>query len=463
MLSISVKDLYTQTMNYEGKLISLSGWVKTIRGSKSFSFVELNDGTFMKNVQIVLDNTLVNFDEVVKLPLSSSIRVEGTVVLTPNANQNFEIHAKEIKIEGTSELDYPLQKKRHSFEYLRTIAHLRPRTNTFFAVFKVRSLVSFAIHQFLQEQGFIYVHTPLITSSDSEGAGEMFRVTTLDLENLPKNEDGSVNVSEDFFKKETNLTVSGQLPAEAFALAYRNVYTFGPTFRAENSHTTRHASEFWMVEPEMAFADLKDIIQVAEALIKYVIDYVLKKAPEEMEFFNKFIDKELMERLTLALTSEFASITYTKAIEILKEATVKFEHPVDWGTDLQTEHERYICEEVFKKPVFITDYPKEIKAFYMRNNDDGKTVAATDLLVPGIGELIGGSQREERVDQLEKKMEEFHLSKEEYQWYLDLRRYGGTKHSGFGIGLERLLMYITGMSNIRDVIPYPRTPGRADF
>jgi asparaginyl-tRNA synthetase len=461
--SVVVKDLYAKTDQYEGQVVRLSGWVKTIRASKAFGFIEVNDGTFFKNVQIVMEESLENYQEVAKLPISSSILVEGTLVLTPNANQKFEIKATQVVIEGTSHVDYPLQKKRHSFEYLRTIAHLRPRTNTFFAVFKVRSLISFAIHQFFQERGFINVQTPIITGSDAEGAGEMFRVTTMDLNNPPKNEEGQVDFSEDFFKKSTNLTVSGQLQAEAFALAFRNVYTFGPTFRAENSHTARHAAEFWMVEPEMAFADLKDIIALGEDMVKYVISYVLENAKEEMAFFNQFIDKELIERLTHALNSDFAVITYTEAVEILTKADVKFEYPVSWGTDLQTEHERYICETVYQKPVFITDYPKEIKAFYMRMNDDGKTVAATDLLVPGIGELIGGSQREEREEVLAQKMEEVGLAGEEYQWYLELRKYGGTKHSGFGVGLERLIMYITGMTNIRDVIPYPRTPGRADF
>jgi asparaginyl-tRNA synthetase len=461
--SVVVKDLYAKTDQYEGQAVRLSGWVKTIRASKAFGFIEVNDGTFFKNVQIVMEESLENYQEVAKLPISSSILVEGTLVLTPNANQKFEIKATQVVIEGTSHVDYPLQKKRHSFEYLRTIAHLRPRTNTFFAVFKVRSLISFAIHQFFQERGFINVQTPIITGSDAEGAGEMFRVTTMDINNPPKNDEGQVDFSEDFFKKSTNLTVSGQLQAEAFALAFRNVYTFGPTFRAENSHTARHAAEFWMVEPEMAFADLKDIIALGEDMVKYVINYVLENAKEEMAFFNQFIDKELIERLTHALNSDFAVITYTEAVEILTKADVKFEYPVSWGTDLQTEHERYICETVYQKPVFITDYPKEIKAFYMRMNDDGKTVAATDLLVPGIGELIGGSQREEREEVLAQKMEEVGLAGEEYQWYLELRKYGGTKHSGFGVGLERLIMYITGMTNIRDVIPYPRTPGRADF
>ncbi|MHC0037633.1 asparagine--tRNA ligase [Pseudoneobacillus sp. C159] len=461
--SVVVKELYAQTDQYDGQLVRLSGWVKTIRASKAFGFIEVNDGTFFKNVQIVMEDSLENYQEVSKLPISSSILVEGTLLLTPNANQKFEIKATKIEIEGTSHVDYPLQKKRHSFEYLRTIAHLRPRTNTFFAVFKVRSLISFALHQFFQEKGFINVQTPIITGSDAEGAGEMFRVTTIDLNHPPKDEEGQVDFNEDFFKKSTNLTVSGQLQAEAFALAFRNVYTFGPTFRAENSHTARHAAEFWMVEPEMAFAELKDIIVLAEDMVKYVINYVLENAPEEMAFFNQFIDKELLERLNHAVSSDFATITYTEAIEILSKADVKFEYPVSWGTDLQTEHERYICETVYQKPVFITDYPKDIKAFYMRMNEDGKTVAATDLLVPGIGELIGGSQREEREEVLAKKMEEVGLSGEEYQWYLELRKYGGTKHSGFGIGLERLIMYITGMTNIRDVIPYPRTPGRADF
>ncbi|MFD2446455.1 asparagine--tRNA ligase [Bacillus sp. CGMCC 1.16607] len=458
-----IKDLYANPESYEGKSIILTGWVKNIRDSKAFGFIELSDGSFFKSVQIVFDQSLENFDEVVKASLSSTLQIEGQFILTPESKQPFEIKATNIEIQGTSNKDYPLQKKRHTFEYLRTIAHLRPRTNTFYAVFKVRSLASQAIHKFFQEKGFVYVHTPVITGSDTEGAGEMFRVTTLDLANVPKDENGNVNLQEDFFKKETNLTVSGQLTAEAFALAFCNVYTFGPTFRAENSNTSRHAAEFWMVEPEMAFADINDIMALAEDMIKYVVQFVLENAKEEMEFFNSFVDKELLSRLENTLSSEFAKITYTEAIDLLKEAKESFEYPVEWGIDLQTEHERYLCEKVFKKPMFLTDYPKDIKAFYMRSNDDQKTVAATDLLVPGIGELVGGSQREEREDELLKKINEFGLVEEDYNWYLELRKYGGTKHSGFGIGLERLIMYLTGMTNIRDVIPFPRTPGNAEF
>ena len=458
-----IKDLYRNLENYVNQQVQISGWVRTVRDSKTFGFIEVHDGSFFKGVQIVFDEQLANFKEITKLPISSSIRVEGDFILTPQAKQPFEIKATAISIEGTSSVDYPLQKKRHSFEYLRTIAHLRPRTNTFSAVFRVRSLASYAIHKFFQDKGFVYVHTPIITGSDTEGAGEMFRVTNLDLNNLPKNEEGQVDSTKDFFNKETNLTVSGQLSAEAFALAFRNVYTFGPTFRAENSNTARHAAEFWMIEPEVAFAELPDIMDLAEEMVKYVIQYVLEEAPEEMNFFNSFVDKGLLERLNNAHTAEFGRVTYTEAIELLKNSGESFAYPVEWGLDLQTEHERYLCEKIFNKPVFVTDYPKEIKAFYMRLNEDQKTVAATDLLVPGIGELVGGSQREEREEILAAKINELGMSEEDYWWYLELRKYGGTKHSGYGLGFERLIMYLTGMSNIRDVIPFPRTTGNAEF
>ncbi|SDY45367.1 asparaginyl-tRNA synthetase [Proteiniborus ethanoligenes] len=458
-----LKDIYRQQHDYLDKTVKISGWVRTIRSSKSFGFIEINDGSFFKNIQIVFDESLSNFEEVSKYPISSALSIEGTLVETPNAKQPFEIKAEKIELEGVSSQDYPLQKKRHSMEYLRTIAHLRPRSNTFSAVFRVRSLAAYAIHKFFQERGFVYVHTPIITGSDAEGAGEMFRVSTLDLLNVPKTEGGKVDFTEDFFGKETNLTVSGQLEAESYALAFRNVYTFGPTFRAENSNTARHAAEFWMIEPEIAFADLKDDMELAEDMLKYIIEYVLENAPEEMEFFNSFIDKGLIERLTNIVNSDFGSITYTEAIELLEKVKDRFEYPVEWGCDLQTEHERYLTEEVFKKPVFVINYPKDIKAFYMRLNDDNKTVAAMDLLVPGIGEIIGGSQREERLEILEKRMEEMDLDKREYWWYLELRKYGGTKHAGFGLGFERAIMYLTGMSNIRDVIPFPRTVNSAEF
>ncbi|MFJ7725814.1 asparagine--tRNA ligase [Neobacillus sp. NPDC097160] len=458
-----IKDLYRNTESYIDQKVQLSGWIRTIRDSKTFGFIELNDGSFFKGVQIVFDEQLENFKDIAKLPISSSIKVVGDFIHTPTAKQPFEIKATDIFVEGTSNVDYPLQKKKHSFEYLRTIAHLRPRTNTFSAVFRVRSLASYAIHKFFQDKGFVYVHSPIITGSDTEGAGEMFRVTALDMDNLPKNEEGKTDLSKDFFNRETNLTVSGQLSAEAFALAFRNVYTFGPTFRAENSNTARHAAEFWMIEPELAFAELPDIMDSAEEMVKYVIGFVLEQAPEEMDFFNSFIEKGLLERLNNAHKANFGRVTYTEAIEMLKESGETFAYPVEWGLDLQTEHERYLCEKVFKRPVFVTDYPKEIKAFYMRLNEDNKTVAATDLLVPGIGELIGGSQREEREDILAGKINELGMTEEEYWWYLELRKYGGTKHSGYGLGFERLIMYLTGMSNIRDVIPFPRTPGNAEF
>lgn len=458
-----VRDLYKETSKYDNKDIIISGWVRTLRGSKNFGFIELNDGTYFKNIQIVFDDSLDNFSEIAKFPISTSIIVEGTLEITPNAKQPFEIKAKDIKIEGKSTNDYPLQKKRHTFEYLREIAHLRPRSNTFSAVFRIRSLTAFAIHKFFQERGFVYVNTPIITGSDCEGAGDMFKVTTMDLNNVPRNEEDKIDYSKDFFGKETNLTVSGQLEAESYALAFRNIYTFGPTFRAENSNTARHASEFWMIEPEIAFADLEDDMELAEDMIKYIINYVRENAPEEMNFFNKFIDKDLFNRLDNVVNSRFEKITYTEAIELLKKADKEFKFPVEWGVDLQTEHERYITEEVFKKPVFVTNYPKEIKAFYMRLNDDEKTVAAMDLLVPGVGEIIGGSQREERTEILENRISELGLNKEDYWWYLDLRKFGGTRHAGYGLGFERMIMYMTGMSNIRDVISFPRTPKSAEF
>ncbi|SHK66155.1 asparagine--tRNA ligase [Tepidibacter formicigenes] len=463
MKSVLVKEIYRESEKYANQTVKISGWIRTLRSSKVFGFIEVNDGSFFKNIQVVFEEDLDNFKEISKLPISSSIVVEGKLVLTPEAKQPFEIKASKIIIEGYSSSDYPLQKKRHTLEFLRTIAHLRPRSNTFSAVFRVRSIAAYAIHKFFQERGFVYTHTPIITGSDCEGAGEMFRVSTLDMKNAPMKEDGSIDFSKDFFGKETNLTVSGQLEGEAYALAFRNIYTFGPTFRAENSNTARHASEFWMIEPEIAFADLNDYMNLAEDMMKYLITYVMENVPEEMEFFNKFIDKNLLDRLNNVVNSEFGRITYTEAIEILKKSGKEFEYPVEWGCDLQTEHERYLTDEVFKKPVFVTDYPKDIKSFYMRLNDDNKTVAAADLLVPGVGEIIGGSQREERLDVLEKRMEEMELNKEDYWWYLELRKYGGTKHAGYGLGFERAIMYLTGISNIRDVIPFPRTPKNAEF
>ena len=463
MKDLSVKDLFRETKSYENKEIVLEGWVRTVRDSKNFGFIELNDGTFFKNVQIVFNDKLNNFDEIRKLTISSSIKVTGILVITENAKQPFEIQASKIEIENLSDSSYPLQKKRHSFEYLRTIAHLRPRTNTFSAVFRVRSVLSYAIHKFFQERGFVYVHTPIITGSDCEGAGEMFRVTTMDMENTPKTDDGKVDYSQDFFGKESHLTVSGQLDVETFAHAFRNVYTFGPTFRAENSNTVKHAAEFWMIEPEICFADLNDDMDLAEDMIKYIISYVLENAPEEMEFFNQFIDNGLLDRLHNVLNSKFGRITYTDAIKELEKNNENFEYPVEWGTDIQTEHERYLSEKIFGKPVFVTDYPKEIKAFYMKQNPDGKTVAATDLLVPGIGEIIGGSQREDDFEKLNKRLEELGLKKEDYWWYMDLRRYGSCTHSGFGLGFERMMMYLTGMQNIRDVLPFPRTPKNCEF
>ena len=458
-----IKDLFSDMSKYEGNEIVVEGWVKTIRDSKTFGFIELNDGSFFKNIQIVFDNNLDNFDDICKLPLSSSIKVTGTFVKTEGAKQPFEIKANKIDLEFASDLDYPLQKKRHSFEYLRTISHLRPRTNTFNAVFRVRSVLSYAIHKFFQERGFVYVHTPIITSSDCEGAGEMFNVNTFDLNNLPKTEDGKVDYSKDFFGKPAHLTVSGQLNVETFAFAFRNVYTFGPTFRSENSNTVKHASEFWMIEPEICFADLKDDMDLAEDMIKYIVKYVMDNCPEEMEFFNNFIDKGLFEKLNNVINSDFARITYTDAIKELEKNNDKFEFPVHWGSDLQTEHERYLCEVLFKKPVFVTDYPAEIKAFYMKQNPDGKTVAAADLLAPGIGEIIGGSQREDNLDILKAKIKELGMKESDYWWYLDLRKYGSVRHAGFGLGFERMMMYLTGMQNIRDVIPFSRTPKNCDF
>ncbi|MFZ5353747.1 MAG: asparagine--tRNA ligase [Bacillota bacterium] len=463
MKKVVVKQLYKQTGEFIGNEIEVAGWIKTVRVSKAFGFIELNDGSFFKNLQIVFEEGIENFKEISKLLVGSSIRVEGLFVESPGAKQPFELKASKIEILGASPQEYPLQKKGHSFEFLRTIAHLRPRTNTFSAVFRVRSLVAYAIHRFFQEKGFVYVHTPIITGSDCEGAGEMFKVTTLDLNSIPRDENGKIDYKKDFFEKESNLTVSGQLNVETFCMAFRNVYTFGPTFRAENSNTARHAAEFWMIEPEIAFADLEDNMDLAEEMIKYIINYVLENAPEEMEFFNTQIDKNLLERLNNIINSDFGRVSYTDAIEVLKKSGEKFEYPVDWGTDLQTEHERYLTEKVYKKPIFLINYPKEIKAFYMRLNDDNKTVAAMDLLVPGVGEIIGGSQREERLDVLERIMDEKGLHKEDYSWYLDTRKYGGAKHAGYGLGFERILMYITGMSNIRDVVPFPRTVGNLEF
>lgn len=460
----TVKSIYRSTAEYANKEVTLGGWIRTMRVSKNFGFIELNDGSFFKNIQIVFEaDKLKNYEEISKQNVGAALIVKGLLVETPEAKQPFEIKATEIEVEGTSTPDYPLQKKRHSVEFLREIAYLRPRTNLFSATFRVRSLIAMAIHEFFQNKGFVYAHTPIITGSDCEGAGEMFRVTTLDLENLPRTEDGKVDYSKDFFGKETNLTVSGQLSAETFAMAFRNIYTFGPTFRAENSNTTRHAAEFWMIEPEMAFADLNDNMEIAEEMLKYIIQYVLDHAPEEMEFFNNFVDKGLLERLDNILNNEFGRVTYTEAVDLLKKSGHEFEFPVEWGIDLQTEHERYLTEQIFKKPVFVTDYPVEIKAFYMRLNDDKKTVAAMDLLVPGVGEIIGGSQREERLDILEARMDELGLKREDYWWYLDLRKYGGTRHAGFGLGFERAVMYLTGVGNIRDVLPYPRTVKNAEF
>ena len=463
MEKLVIKELYKNTENYINKDVTLEGWVRTVRDSKTFGFIEINDGTFFKNVQIVFTDKLSNFNEICKLTISSSIKVTGTLVKTENAKQPFEIQATGIEIESLSDSTYPLQKKKHSFEYLRTIAHLRPRANTFNAVFRVRSSLAYAIHQFFQERGFVYVNTPLITGSDAEGAGEMFNVNSFDLTNIPKADDGNIDFSKDFFGKPAHLTVSGQLNGETFAEAFRNIYTFGPTFRAENSNTVQHAAEFWMVEPEICFADLADDMDLAEDMIKYIFKYVLDNCPEEMEFFNNFIDKGLLERLNHVINSDFVRISYTDAVKELEKHNDEFEYKVSWGIDLQTEHERYLCEQIFKKPVFVTDYPMDIKAFYMKQNPDGKTVAAADLLVPGIGEIIGGSQREENYDKLLNRMKELNMPIENYEWYLDLRKYGSCVHSGFGLGFERAIMYLTGMQNIRDVIPFPRTPKNCEF
>ncbi len=463
MECVTAKDLFANPYSYLGKTVRVNGWVRTIRSSKAFGFIELNDGTCFGNLQVVFADNVTNFSEIAKTTISSALDVVGTLVESPGAKQPFELNAESIAIVSTSSPEYPLQKKRHTFEFLRTIAHLRPRTNTFSAVFRVRSIVAYAIHKFFQEKGFVYVHTPIITGNDCEGAGEMFRVTTLDLDGAPKNDQGQVDFMQDFFGRETSLTVSGQLAVETYCMAFKNVYTFGPTFRAENSNTARHAAEFWMIEPEIAFADLQDNMQLAEEMIKYIITYVLENAPQEMAFFNNYIDKTLFDRLENVVNSEFKHITYSEAIDLLQKSGKEFTYPVEWGCDLQTEHERYITEQIFKKPVFVTNYPKQIKAFYMRQNDDQKTVAAMDLLVPGVGEIIGGSQREERLELLQQRMTELGLPKEDYWWYLDIRKYGGVKHAGFGLGLERVIMYLTGMSNIRDVISFPRTVKSADF
>ena len=462
MEKVLVRQLFRQTPA-DGAQLLVSGWVRTVRDSKAFAFIELNDGSFFKNLQIVLDESVPDFREVVKVTLGSAIEVEGTLKLTPEAKQPFELKASRVTVVGMAAADYPLQKKRHTVEYLRTQAHLRPRTNLFSAVFRIRSVAAQSIHRFFADQDFVYVHTPLITASDCEGAGEMFRVTTLDIDNPPRDEQGHVKVSEDFFGKPANLTVSGQLNAEAFCMAFRNVYTFGPTFRAEKSNTQRHAAEFWMIEPEIAFADLNDDMALAEAMVRYVIADVMERCPEELEFLNNFVDKGLIDRLTHVRDSDFARVSYTDAIEILKNSGEHFEYGAYWGMDMQTEHERYLAEKHFGRPVCVYNYPKEIKAFYMKQNDDGKTVAAVDVLVPGIGELIGGSQREDRLDMLEARMHELGLDCGSYWWYLELRKYGSTPHAGFGLGFERLIMYLTGVSNIRDVLPFPRTTGSADF
>ena len=459
----NIREIFRNKDKFADKEVTIGGWVRSNRNSKNFGFIVVNDGTFFEPIQVVYGNGLDNYDEVGKINVGAAIIVRGTLVLTPDAKQPFEIQAAEVTVEGASTPDYPLQKKRHTFEYLRTISHLRPRTNTFEAVFRVRSLCAYAIHKFFQERDFVYVHTPLITGSDCEGAGEMFQVTTLDLNNLPMTEDGKVDFSKDFFNKPTNLTVSGQLNGETYAMAFKNIYTFGPTFRAENSNTTRHAAEFWMIEPEIAFADLEDDMMLAESMLKYVINYVLENAPEEMVFFNNFVDKGLLDRLRNVVENDFARVTYTEAIDILSKHNDKFDYKVSWGCDLQTEHERYLTEQIYKRPVFVTDYPKEIKAFYMKLNDDGKTVAAVDCLVPGIGEIIGGSQREDDYDKLLARINELGLSEDDYKFYLDLRKYGSARHAGFGLGFERCVMYLTGMGNIRDVIPFPRTVNNCEL
>ena len=460
---ISVRDLFKHTEDYAGKTVTVGGWVRSIRASKQFGFIVLGDGTFFNPVQVVYHDNMENFQQISKTNVGAALIVSGELVLTPDAKQPFEIQAESVTVEGASTGDYPLQKKRHSMEFLRTMPHLRPRTNTFQAVFRVRSLIAYAIHQFFQERDFVYVHTPLITGSDCEGAGEMFQVTTMDLNSIPRTEDGKIDYKQDFFGKPTNLTVSGQLNGETFAMAFRNIYTFGPTFRAENSNTTRHAAEFWMIEPEIAFADLSDDMHLAEDMIKYIISFVLERAPEEMNFFNSFVDKGLLERLNHVLNSDFGHITYTDAIALLEQHNDQFEYPVHWGSDLQTEHERYLTEIIFQKPVFVTDYPKEIKAFYMKLNPDGKTVAAMDCLVPGIGEIIGGSQREDNYELLKARIEELGMREEDYGFYMDLRKYGSARHAGFGLGFERCVMYLTGMSNIRDVLPFPRTVGNCEI
>jgi asparaginyl-tRNA synthetase len=463
MEKLVIKSLYRDTEKYLNQTVTIEAWVRTVRDSKTFGFMEMNDGSFFKTVQVVFTDKLTNFTELCKLTISSAVKVTGTLVKTENAKQPFEIQAEEIVIESISDRSYPLQKKKHSFEYMRTIAHLRPRANTFQAVFRVRSVLAYAIHRFFQERGFVYVNTPLITGSDAEGAGEMFNVNSFDLENLPKTEDGKIDFSQDFFGKPAHLTVSGQLNGETFAEAFRNIYTFGPTFRAEDSNTVKHAAEFWMVEPEICFADLADDMDLAEDMIKFIFQYVLDNCPEEMTFFNQFIDQGLLDRLNHVIHSDFARVTYTDAVKELEKVNDQFEYPVSWGVDLQTEHERYLCEKIYQKPVFVTDYPKEIKAFYMKQNPDGKTVAAADLLVPGIGEIIGGSQREEDYKKLVSRMKELAMPLETYDWYLDLRKYGSCVHSGFGLGFERAIMYLTGMQNIRDVIPFPRTPNNCAF
>ncbi len=460
---LEIREIYKKHTELLNKELELNGWIRKRRDQKNFGFLEVNDGTFFNGIQVVFDDSLSNFDEISRLSISSSVHVKGVLVQSEGKGQTFEIKAKEITVYNKADLDYPLQNKRHTLEYLRTIAHLRPRTNTFMAVFRVRSLMSYAIHKFFNERGFVYVHTPIITGSDTEGAGEMFQLTTMDLKDIPKNDKGEVEYKDDFFGKQANLTVSGQLNVETFCMAFKNTYTFGPTFRAEKSNTPKHVSEFWMMEPEIAFADLDVNMDIAEDMMKYIIRYVLENAPEEMQFFNQFIDKTLLDRLNGLVNSEFGRVTYTEAIEILKKADKKFEYPVEWGIDLQTEHERYLAEEHFKKPVFVTDYPKDIKAFYMKLNEDGKTVRAMDLLAPGIGEIIGGSQREDNFEKLEQRIKDMNLNEKDYWWYMELRKYGSVPHSGYGLGFERAIMYVTGMLNIRDVIPFPRGPKSLEF
>ncbi len=460
---LEIREIYKKHAELLNKELELNGWIRKRRDQKNFGFLEVNDGTFFNGIQVVFDDSLSNFDEISRLSISSSVHVKGVLVQSEGKGQTFEIKAKEITVYNKADLDYPLQNKRHTLEYLRTIAHLRPRTNTFMAVFRVRSLMSYAIHKFFNERGFVYVHTPIITGSDTEGAGEMFQLTTMDLKDIPKNDKGEVEYKDDFFGKQANLTVSGQLNVETFCMAFKNTYTFGPTFRAEKSNTPKHISEFWMMEPEIAFADLDVNMDIAEDMMKYIIRYVLENAPEEMQFFNQFIDKTLLDRLNGLVNSEFGRVTYTEAIEILKKANKKFEYPVEWGIDLQTEHERYLAEEHFKKPVFVTDYPKDIKAFYMKLNEDGKTVRAMDLLAPGIGEIIGGSQREDNFEKLEQRIKDMNLNEKDYWWYMELRKYGSVPHSGYGLGFERAIMYVTGMLNIRDVIPFPRGPKSLEF